>query len=377
MAATNRFDRGLERNPANYQPLTPLGFLERSATVFPDRIAIAYGPARTDYATFYARARRLASALAGRGIGRGDVVSAMLFNTPPMLEAHYGVPMAGAVLNTLNTRFDPETIAYCLDHGGSRLLLVDSELVPVVEAALAQTERARPEVIEYRDPTLSPVAAESGGPDYEALLATGDPGFAWLQPEDEWDAISLNYTSGTTARPKGVVYHHRGAHLLATGNIVAGSIPHHPVYLWTLPMFHCNGWCFPWTVTLGAGLHVCLRQVRERPIYDALADLGVTHMCGAPIVMSTILNAEASARRSFEQRVTFFTAAAPPPETILVAMDAAGFDVVHLYGLTETYGPAVVNERQESWRFARQRGAGCPGRTPGGALCRARGVRRA
>ena len=351
MAATNRFDRGLERNPANYQPLTPLGFLERSATVFPDRIAIAYGSARTDYATFYARARRLASALAGRGIGRGDVVSAMLFNTPPMLEAHYGVPMAGAVLNTLNTRFDPETIAYCLDHGGSRLLLVDSELVPVVEAALAQTERARPEVIEYRDPTLSPVAAESGGPDYEALLATGDPGFAWLQPEDEWDAISLNYTSGTTARPKGVVYHHRGAHLLATGNIVAGSIPHHPVYLWTLPMFHCNGWCFPWTVTLGAGLHVCLRQVRERPIYDALADLGVTHMCGAPIVMSTILNAEASARRSFEQRVTFFTAAAPPPETILVAMDAAGFDVVHLYGLTETYGPAVVNERQESWRL--------------------------
>ena len=351
MAATNRFDRGLERNPANYQPLTPLGFLERAAAVFPDRIAIAYGSARTDYATFYARARRLASALAGRGIGRGDVVSAMLFNTPPMLEAHYGVPMAGAVLNTLNTRFDPETIAYCLDHGGSRLLLVDSELVPVVEAALAQTERARPEVIEYRDPTLSPVAAESGGPDYEALLAAGDPGFAWLQPEDEWDAISLNYTSGTTARPKGVVYHHRGAHLLATGNIVAGSIPHHPVYLWTLPMFHCNGWCFPWTVTLGAGLHVCLRQVRERPIYDALADLGVTHMCGAPIVMSTILNAEASGRRSFEQRVTFFTAAAPPPETILVAMDAAGFDVVHLYGLTETYGPAVVNERQESWRL--------------------------
>ncbi len=349
MTMDNRFNSGLERNPANYQPLTPLGFLERSAAVFPDRTAIVHGRQRTTYAEFYDRARRLASALASRGIGRGDVVSTMLFNTPPMLDAHYGVPMAGAVLNTLNTRLDPGVIAHCLDHGMSKLVLVDAELEPIVRDALGRAEVSRPEVIVYQDPTLGGNPGTGKGQDYEDLLEGGDPGFEWLNPEDEWDAICLNYTSGTTGRPKGVVYHHRGAYLLAAGNIIAGSVPRHPVYLWTLPMFHCNGWCFPWTVTLGAGVHVCLRQVRDGPIFAALADERISHMCGAPIVMNIILNALAAAKREFSQRVTFFTAAAPPPETTLAAMDSAGFDVVHLYGLTETYGPAAINERQEAW----------------------------
>ena len=351
MAAQSRFEAGLERNPANFQPLTPLGFLERSATVFPDRVAIAHGPLRTTYAEFYARARQLGSALAARGIGRGDTVSTLLFNTPPMLEAHFGVPMCGAVLNTLNSRLDAATIAYCLDHGGSRLVLVDSELLDVLAAALEEMEGVRPAVVVYRDPTL-PVTAAGGAAEetgYEAFLAGGDAAFSWILPEDEWDAISLNYTSGTTAHPKGVVYHHRGAHLLATGNIVVGSIPMHPVYLWTLPMFHCNGWCFPWTITLGAGLHVCLRQVRGEAMHAALAEHQVTHLCGAPIVMRMLLDAPATAKRTLERRVKFFTAAAPPPQPTLVAMREAGFDVVHLYGLTETYGPAVVSEPQPAW----------------------------
>ncbi len=342
------YDRDLDRNPANHQPLTPLSFLERAASVFPDRIAIVHGSLRRSYRDFYARARRLASALRARGIGRGDTVAVMLSNTPAMLECHYGVPMAGAVLNTLNTRLDAAIIAFSLDHGEAKVLITDREFSGVIGPALAAAT-VKPLVIDYDDPEFSGSGERLGGVEYETFLAEGDPDFAWEPPVDEWDAIALNYTSGTTGDPKGVVYHHRGAHLLAMGNVVTGALGRHPVYLWTLPMFHCNGWCFPWTISVVAGTHVCLRQVRAGAMYAAIADHGVTHLCGAPIVMSTLLNAPDAERRAFPQKVAFFTAAAPPPEAVLAAMREAGFDVTHLYGLTECYGPSVVNEWHAEW----------------------------
>ncbi|GGC64116.1 acyl-CoA synthetase [Chelatococcus reniformis] len=345
---TTAFDRDLDRNPANHQPLTPLSFLERASSVFPDRTAIVHGPLRRSYRELYERARRLASALQGAGVGRGDTVSVMLPNTPTMVECHYGVPMAGAVLNTLNTRLDAAILAFTFDHAETRVLITDREFSPVIREALALA-RVRPRVIDVDDPQYAGPGERLGADDYEAFIAAGDSQFAWAMPGDEWDAISLNYTSGTTGDPKGVVYHHRGAALLATGNVLSCDMRRHPVYLWTLPMFHCNGWCFPWTVSLLAGTHVCLRQVRAKAIYDAIADHGVTHLCGAPIVMATLLDAPQAERRGFPQRVSFTTAAAPPPEAVLAAMAAAGFDVTHVYGLTETYGPAVVNEWHEAW----------------------------
>src|SRR5919206_1307842 len=339
----NPYDVDLDRNPANFQPLTPLTFLERAAAVYPKHTAIIHGPLRRTYGEFYARSRRLASALARRGIKRGDTVSVMLANTPAMLEAHYGVPMTQGVLNTLNTRLDPPIIAFSLDHAETKILITDREYSKTIKEALALA-KVKPLVIDYDDPEFTGPGERLGSQDYEQFLGGGEEDFAWSMPNDEWDAISLNYTSGTTGDPKGVVYHHRGAYLLALGNVVTCRMSKHPVYLWTLPMFHCNGWCFPWSISVVAGTHVCLRQVRAKAMYDALADHRVTHLCGAPIVMSTLLNAAAEEKRELPHEVQFFTAAAPPPEAVLGAMKDAGFNVTHLYGLTETYGPAVIND---------------------------------
>jgi fatty-acyl-CoA synthase len=344
----NAYELDLDRNPANYQPLTPLTFLERAATVHPDHPAVIHGALRYSYAELYARARRLASALAARGIGKGDTVSAMLANTPPMIECHYGVPMTGAVLNTLNTRLDAATIAFALDHAEAKVLITDREFSGTIKEALARA-KARPLVVDYDDLEFAVEGERLGETGYEEFIAAGDPQFAWRMPDDEWDAISLNYTSGTTGNPKGVVYHHRGAYLLAQGNIITASMPRHPVYLWTLPMFHCNGWCFPWSISVVAGTHVCLRQVRAHAVWKALAEHGVTHMCGAPIVMATILGASEEEKKPLDRTVEFLTAAAPPPEAVLAAMADAGFNVTHIYGLTETYGPAVVNEWKRVW----------------------------
>ncbi|MCD9149237.1 acyl-CoA synthetase [Pseudophaeobacter flagellatus] len=346
--SANPYNTDLDRNPANHQPLTPLTFLERAALVFPEHTAIVHGRLRRNYAEFYARSRQLASALAQHSIGRGDTVSAVLANTPAMLECHYGVPMCGGVLHSVNTRLDASVIAFQLDHAMSKVVIVDREFMPLMQEALALAT-VKPLIIQYNDPEFSEAETQTDPQDYDAFLATGDPDFDWLMPLDEWDAISINYTSGTTGDPKGVVSHHRGAYLLAQGNALTTSMAKHAVYLWTLPMFHCNGWCFPWTLSAIIGTHVCLRQVRAEPIWTALADEGVTHLCGAPIVMSLMISAPESEKRRLSQTVQFFTAAAPPPEKLLADMKTAGFDVTHLYGLTETYGPAVVNDWHQDW----------------------------
>ncbi len=346
--AKTPYDTDLDRNPANYQPLTPLGFLERAAAVFPSHTAIIHGPMRRSYAEFYARTRMLASALAKHGIKRGDTVSVFLANTPAMLECHYGVPMTQGVLNTLNTRLDAPIIAFSLDHADAKVVITDREFSKVMKEALALA-KVKPLVIDYDDPEYTGAGERLGKIEYEEFVAQGDPNFTWQMPDDEWDAITLNYTSGTTGDPKGVVYHHRGAHLLAVGNVVTCSMGKHPVYLWTLPMFHCNGWCFPWSISVVAGTHVCLRAVRAPAMYEAIANHKVTHLCGAPIVMTTLLNAPAGEKKPLPHVVEFFTAAAPPPEAVLASMKEAGFNVTHLYGLTECYGPAVVNDWHTEW----------------------------
>lgn len=339
-------DPSLARRAANHQPLSPLSFLERAAGTYPDRVAIIHGPLRRSYRDFYARARQLASRLTQDGVRKGDNLSVMLANTPAMLECHYGVPMCGAVLHSINTRLDAAIIAFQIDHAESKILIVDAEFMPLAQEAL-RLAKSKPHLVQYDDPEYDGPRSDVIAEDYEAYLATGDPDYQWALPDDEWDAIALNYTSGTTGDPKGVVYHHRGAYLLAQGNALITSMQKHAVYLWTLPMFHCNGWCFPWTISAIIGTHVCLRQVRSAPIWRALTEDGVTHLCGAPIVMSVIL--DAPEREQLPSQVNFFTAAAPPPERVLADMQQAGFDVTHLYGLTETYGPAVVNEWHQEW----------------------------
>ena len=332
---------------ANHVPLTPLSLLRRAADVFPDHTAVVYGDWQYSWAEAYRRCRRLASALAARGVGVGDTVAVMAPNTPPMWEAHYGVPMLGAVLNALNIRLDAATIAYILEHGEAKVLITDTAFAPTVKAALSQVSQEI-QVIDIADP-YGEAGERLGDIEYEAFLAGGDPDFAWRMPADEWETISLNYTSGTTGNPKGVLYHHRGAYLNAVGNILTWSMPAHPIYLWTLPMFHCNGWCFPWTIAAAAGTNVCLRKVAAGPIYEAIAEHGVTHLCGAPIVMQMLLNARPQERRELPRRVKIMTAAAPPPASVLEQMSEQGFEVTHVYGLTEVYGPTVVCAWQDAW----------------------------
>ena len=344
----NPYEQHLDKNAANHQPLTPLTLLARAAAVYPDHTAIIHGTRRYTYREFYSRSRQLASALSQASIGPGDTVAAMLANTPAMLEAHHGVPMTGAALLSINTRLDAAVVAFQLDHSEAKIVLVDREFVPVMKEAL-RLAQVEPLVIDYDDDQFPQTNESISQLTYEDFMAKGDPNFAWRMPDDEWEAISLNYTSGTTGNPKGVVYHHRGATLMCYSNILAVNMTRHPVYLWTLPMFHCNGWCFPWTLSAAIGTHVCLRWVRAGAIYDAIAQHKVTHLCGAPIVMSTILNATAKEKRDFSHSVEFVTAAAPPPEAVLAAMAEAGFNVTHVYGLTEVYGPAVVNEWHREW----------------------------
>ena len=347
-APTTIYDLHLDRVPANFQPLTPLTFLRRAAVVFPQATAIIHGRQRINYAEFYARSRRLGSALVRLNLRRGDTVSVLLSNTPAMLEAHHGVPMAGCVLNALNTRLDAPAIAFMLDHSEAKVLIVDREFAGCAAAAL-ELAQMRPRLIVYNDPEFPQSASVDGAVDYEDFLSGGDPDFDWRMPEDEWDAISLNYTSGTTGNPKGVVCHHRGAALMGYANTLACRMGDRPVYLWTLPMFHCNGWCFPWTLALTAGTHVCLRWVRAADMYASIAEHEVTHLSGAPTVMSMLLNADATEKRDFRRRVNFVHAAAPPPEAMLMEMLNAGFDLTHVYGLTETYGPATLNEWHPEW----------------------------
>ena len=340
-------DTGLGRNAANFTPLTPLGFIERVALAHPQRTAIIYGDQRQSWAQTYRRARQLDSALARRGVGIGDTVAVMAPNTPAMYEAHFGVPMAGAALNALNYRLDAATIGYILGHSEARVLITDTEFAGVLKPALAQLNTP-PLVVDITD-ALGPGGERLGDIDYEAFLGDGDADYAWSPPADEWDAITLNYTSGTTGRPKGVVYHHRGAFLNAVANVLVWEMKRQPVYLWTLPMFHCNGWCFPWSVAAQAGTNVCLRRVDAGAIYNAFADHAVTHLCGAPIVMQMIIAAGEAERRPVPQRIAMMTAAAAPPASVLADMARLGIDVTHVYGLTEVYGPAVVCDWHPEW----------------------------
>ena len=347
MSGSSPYDRDLDRNAANYTPLSPLSLIARTAYTYPKRLSVIHGDRRYTWAETYARSRRLASALVRAGIGKGDTVAVMAANTPEMVELHFGVPMTGGVLNTLNTRLDAETIAFMLQHGEAKVLVTDLEFSPIVEKALAQLG-TKLTVVDIVDP-LAPLGKRLGSIDYEAFIAAGDPEFDWQLPADEWDAISLNYTSGTTGNPKGVVYHHRGAYLNALSNIIDWGMPRHATYLWTLPMFHCNGWCFPWTMAANAGVNVCLRRVEAKAVLDAIRAYKVTHYCGAPIVHGMLINAPDEWKEGIAHKVSCLVAAAAPPAAVIEGMERMGFDITHVYGLTETYGPAAVCAKHAEW----------------------------
>ena len=348
MSSQGQYSIGLDKNTANYVPLSPLSFLVRSASVYPDHTSAVYEGRSFTWAQTYERCKRFASFLARRGIQRGDTVAAMLPNIPAMNEVHFAVPMAGGVLNALNIRLDAASIAFQLDHGGARIILVDPEFTGVISDALGLMKGPKPLVIDVDD------AAVAGGKrigelEYEAAVASGDPEFAWLQPQDEWDAIALGYTSGTTGNPKGVVTHYRGAYLNAVSNILAGGLGTHPIYLWTLPMFHCNGWCFPWTIAASAGINVCLRKVDPAKIFELIKAHGVTHMCGAPIVFNTLINAPGAPKGKSTKPVVGLIAGAAPPVAVLEGAENIGIKLTHVYGLTEVYGPASVCAEQPGW----------------------------
>jgi len=347
---TRIFEQDLPRNAANFAPISPLSFLERCAEVYPLRLAIVHGELRRDWGEVYARCRRLASALQRHGIGRGQTVAVMLPNTPPMVEAHFGIPMAGAVLNALNTRLDPATLAFMLEHGEAQAVIVDPEFAGVMKQAIALRREQRPLlVIDVADALYTGAVERIGSIDYEAFLAGGDPGHGWQLPQDEWEAIALNYTSGTTGNPKGVVYHHRGAATNAISNILEWDLPKHAVYLWTLPMFHCNGWCFPWTVAARAGVNVCLRKVEAQAMVDAIKAHGITHYCGAPIVHGLLVNAPEAMTAGLPRGVKAMVAGAAPPASMIEGMERLGFELTHVYGLTEVYGPATVCPKHPEW----------------------------
>ena len=343
------YDTDLPRTEANFAPFTPLAFIQRTAEVYPDKLAIVHGELRQNWAQTYDRCRQLASALQKHGIGKNDTVAAMLPNTPPMVEAHFGVPMAGAVLNTLNTRLDPEAVAFMLDHGEAKAIIVDPEFAGIVKKALALRTSTAPLLVIDVEDALYGEGTKIGSVTYEAFVAQGDAKFAWKYPADEWDAIALNYTSGTTGNPKGVVYHHRGAATNAISNILEWDLPKHAVYLWTLPMFHCNGWCFPWTIAARAGVNVCLRRVEAKAIFDAIRHHGVTHYCGAPIVHGLLVNAPDEMKKGVPASVKCMVAGAAPPASMIEGMEQMGFDLTHVYGLTEVYGPATVCAKHAAW----------------------------
>ncbi|MBS0126385.1 AMP-binding protein [Thetidibacter halocola] len=345
-------ETGLGRTAANYVPLTPLSFLTRAAQIWPDHLAVVYGAHRKTYAEYIERVTRLASALAGLGVSPGDVVATILPNIPAQAEAHFGVPACGAVLNTINTRLDPDTVAYILDHGEAKVVLVDPQFLPLLAEALERMDGSAPVIIEVPD---DHAGVHAGGHyrTYEDLLDSGDPGFAWIMPEDEWESIALNYTSGTTGRPKGVVYHHRGAYLNAMGQVLSWRIVLHPVYLTIVPLFHCNGWCHTWMMPAVGGTVVCCRDITAKNIFDAIADEGATHFGGAPIVLNTLVNAPAAQRREFSHIVEVFTAGAPPAPATLAKIEPMGFNVTQVYGLTETYGPATESTWQAKWEHTK------------------------